>query len=425
MECSVAIKNNMQEKSGVLDFLSFSMFFLFGGITSLNDVVMPKLKEVFDLNYTQMTTVQFCFFASYFLISIPASHMIKKNGYMRTLVIGLNLIALGCLCFIPATWSARFLVFLLALFVVAAGITIIQVTANPLIISLSNKRNVSSRLTFAHACNSLGTVVAPYLGAMIILRHHPEESFLGKIAAYFSAQNMSEGAIDISICYLIVSVFIFFWSLLTWVNRSKLKDNYFHEGSVLKAIELFRDKHFSFGVAAMFFYIGAEVTIGSLLVNYLVLPDTLHLTSEEAGKHLAFYWGGLLCGRLLGIVFLRAIAPSILLAVYGSFAFLLVILSIVSTGSVAGWVMLAVGLCNSVMFPLIFSLTSMDLGHRASEGSGLICMAIVGGAFVPVLTGRFADVTSLNIAFIIPALCYLVVIFFGIYSRYFHHKVFS
>lgn len=425
MECSVAIKDNIQEKSGVLDFLSFSMFFLFGGITSLNDVVMPKLKEVFDLNYTQMTTVQFCFFASYFLISIPASHMIKKNGYMRTLVIGLNLIALGCLCFIPATWSARFLVFLLALFVVAAGITIIQVTANPLIISLSNKRNISSRLTFAHACNSLGTVVAPYLGAMIILRHHPEESFLGKIAAYFSAQNMSEGAIDISICYLIVSVFIFFWSLLTWVNRSKLKDNYFHEGSVLKAIELFRDKHFSFGVAAMFFYIGAEVTIGSLLVNYLVLPDTLHLTSEEAGKHLAFYWGGLLCGRLLGIVFLRAIAPSILLAVYGSFAFLLVILSIVSTGSVAGWAMLAVGLCNSVMFPLIFSLTSMDLGHRASEGSGLICMAIVGGAFVPVLTGRFADVTSLNIAFIIPAFCYLVVIFFGIYSRYFYHKVFS
>lgn len=425
MEFSVAIKDNMQEKSGVLDFLSFSMFFLFGGITSLNDVVMPKLKEVFDLNYTQMTTVQFCFFASYFLISIPASHMIKKNGYMKTLVIGLNLIALGCLCFIPATWSARFLVFLLALFVVAAGITIIQVTANPLIISLSNKRNVSSRLTFAHACNSLGTVVAPYLGAMIILRHHPEESFLGKIAAYFSAQNMSEGAIDISICYLIVSVFIFFWSLLTWANRSKLKDNYFHEGSILKAIELFRDKHFSFGVAAMFFYIGAEVTIGSLLVNYLILPDTLHLTSEEAGKHLAFYWGGLLCGRLLGIVFLRAIAPSILLAVYGSFAFLLVILSIVSTGSVAGWAMLAVGLCNSVMFPLIFSLISMDLGHRASEGSGLICMAIVGGAFVPVLTGRFADVTSLNIAFIIPAFCYLVVIFFGIYSRYFYHKVFS
>ncbi|MDN7351700.1 glucose/galactose MFS transporter [Acetobacter senegalensis] len=425
MECSVAVKDNTHEKAGILDFLSFSMFFLFGGITSLNDVVMPKLKEVFDLNYTQMTTVQFCFFASYFLISIPASHMIKKNGYMRTLVIGLNLIALGCLCFIPATWSARFLVFLLALFVVAAGITIIQVTANPLVISLSNKQNVSSRLTFAHACNSLGTVVAPYLGAMIILRHHSEESLLGKIAAYFSDQGMSEGAIDISVCYLIVSVIIFCWSVMTWINRSKLKGEYFHEGSVLKAVELFKDRHFSFGVAAMFFYIGAEVTIGSLLVNYLILPDTLHLTAEEAGKHLAFYWGGLLCGRLLGIVLLRAIAPSVLLTVYGTCAFLLVILSIVSTGGMAGWAMLAVGLCNSVMFPLIFSLTSMDLGHRASEGSGLICMAIVGGAFVPVITGRFADITSLNIAFIIPALCYLVVILFGFYSRSSRHKVFS
>lgn len=417
MECSIANAKEIQvENRGIFTFLPFSMFFLFGGITSLNDIVMPKLKDVFNLNYTEMTTVQFCFFASYFLISIPASYMIKKNGYMRTLVLGLNLIALGCVSFIPATWSGRFIVFLLALFIVAAGITIVQVTANPLVISLSTRKNVSAHLTFAHACNSLGTVVAPYLGAMIILTHHSADSLLGRISAYFSRESISEGAVNISVCYGLVASLVTVWSFLTWINRKKLKEDYCSEESILNAVELFRDKKFSLGVAAMFFYIGAEVTIGSLLVNYLVLPNTLHLTAAAAGKHLAFYWGGLLCGRLLGIIFLRAITPSVLLAVYGSGAFFLVILSILTTGGIAGWAMLAVGLCNSVMFPLIFSLTSMNLGARASEGSGLICMAIVGGALVPVLTGRLADISSLNIAFVIPALCYLVVIYFGAFS---------
>lgn len=417
MECSITNSTEIEaENRGIFTFLPFSMFFLFGGITSLNDIVMPKLKDVFNLNYTEMTTVQFCFFASYFLVSIPASYMIKKNGYMRTLVLGLNLIALGCISFIPATWSGRFVVFLLALFVVAAGITIVQVTANPLVISLSTIKNVSTRLTFAHACNSLGTVVAPYLGAMIILTQHSPDSVLGQISAYFSKENVSEGAVNISVCYGLVASLVAVWSFLTWINRNKLKEEYCSEESILNAVELFRDKKFALGVAAMFFYIGAEVTIGSLLVNYLVLPSTLHLTAEAAGKHLAFYWGGLLCGRLLGILFLRAITPSVLLAVYGSGACLLVILSILTTGGIAGWAMLAVGLCNSVMFPLIFSLTSMNLGARASEGSGLICMAIVGGALVPVLTGRLADISSLNIAFAIPALCYLVVIYFGVFS---------
>jgi FHS family L-fucose permease-like MFS transporter len=383
--------------------MAYSLFFVFGSITSLNDVLMPKLRELFQLNYAEMTLVQFCFFTSYALISIPASYLIDSLGYMRSVTVGLALMAAGCLLFIPAAGLSAFPAFLGALFVIAAGVTVVQVTANPLVIDLGAPANTPRRLTLAHACNSIGTVVAPYVGATLIL------GTAGPRTSTATPASVISGAYA-AIALLLLLVAGTVWSMRNYFTQQKVERQ-----SALAAFELLRRPTVRRGVIAMFLYVGAEVAIGSLLVNYLILQTTLHLTAESAGKHLAFYWGGLLIGRLCGLVVLRFVSAPALVIGTGVGALLLVILSMSSTGPLAGWALLAVGLCNSVMFPLIFDLTSRGLGEKTSEGSGLICVAIAGGAFVPLLTGRLADLTSLSTALIVPALCYGGITAFGYY----------
>jgi FHS family L-fucose permease-like MFS transporter len=394
----------------------FALFFIFGGITSLNDVIIPKLKELFTLSYAQAMLVQSAFFAAYFIVSLPAAAIVRRIGYMRTAVVGLLTMTAGCLLFIPAASSSLFGAFLLALFVLAAGITIVQVVANPLISMLGQPQTAPSRLTFAQAFNSLGTTVFPYVGAILILGSlaKVDQSTLSSIqlAAYRAAESqvVVHTYIGLAIALAVVAAMV-------WANRKKLVEHTSPDSGILGAFSLLRQPRFAFGALCIFLYVGAEVAVGSLIVNYLMQFDVLGLGAEAAGKHVPLYWGGAMVGRFLGAYVLRICSPGKVLAVAGGLAALLLLVSSTSTGAVAGWSLLAIGLVNSIMFPTIFTLASEGLGERAAEGSGLICVAIVGGAIVPLITGFTADMTSLRMSLAVPAICYLLILAFGWYAR--------
>jgi FHS family L-fucose permease-like MFS transporter len=394
----------------------FALFFIFGGITSLNDVIIPKLKDLFTLSYAQAMLVQSAFFAAYFVVSLPAAAIVRRIGYMRTAVVGLLTMTAGCLLFIPASSSGLFITFLAALFVLAAGITIVQVVANPLISMLGAPDTASSRLTFAQAFNSLGTTVFPYVGAILILGSlaHVDQATLSSVelAAYRAAESQV-----VVHTYIGLAIALAIVASLVWINRTRLAERTSPENSILSAFSLFRQPRFAFGALCIFLYVGAEVAVGSLIVNYLMQSDVLGFGAEEAGKHVPLYWGGAMAGRFLGAYVLRICSPGKVLAAVGGIAALLLLVSGTSTGALAGWALLAIGLVNSIMFPTIFTLASEGLGERAAEGSGLICMAIVGGAIVPLLTGYVADVSGLRLALAVPALCYLLILAYGWYAR--------
>ncbi|MCW1384150.1 sugar MFS transporter [Novosphingobium sp. KCTC 2891] len=394
-----------------------ALFFIFGGITSLNDVIIPKLKELFTLNYMQAMLVQSAFFAAYFIVSIPGAALVKRVGYMRGAVIGLLTMMAGCLLFIPASASATFGVFLLALFVLASGVTIVQVVTNPLITLLGAPQSASSRLTFAQAFNSLGTTIFPYFGAIVIL---------GSLATV-SASQLSGAALDayrvaetqaVVRAYIGLAVALLLIAGVVWMNRNRLKGERHEGGSALKSLDLLTRPRFAFGAACIFLYVGAEVSIGSMIVNYLKQAHVLGLDEQSAGKLIPLYWGGALVGRFVGSAVLRMVSPGKVLASSAVGAILLILLSANSTGALAGYALLAIGLTNSIMFPTIFSLACEGLGKRAADGSGVICVAIVGGAVIPPLTGGLADSTgSLAIALALPAACYGVIALFGLYAR--------
>jgi FHS family L-fucose permease-like MFS transporter len=394
-----------------------ALFFIFGGITSLNDVIIPKLKELFTLNYMQAMLVQSAFFVAYFVVSIPGALIVKKVGYMRGAVIGLLTMMVGCLLFIPASASATFGVFLIALFVLASGITIVQVVANPLISLLGPPRTAHSRLTFAQAFNSLGTTLFPYVGSIIIL---------GSLA-HVSADQLTGAALDtyrvaetraVVHAYLGIAFALLIVAGVVWLNRNRLKGEHHESGSILRSFALLRRRRFGFGAACIFLYVGAEVAIGSLIVNYLMQSHVLGLGEQAAGKLIPVYWGGALLGRFIGSAVLRTVSPGKVLAFNALGAITLILLSANSAGPVSGYGLLAIGLMNSIMFPTIFSLACEGLGPRAADGSGIICMAIVGGAVIPPLTGQIADTTgSLSLALGLPALCYAIIAVFGLYAR--------
>lgn len=394
-----------------------ALFFIFGGITSLNDVIIPKLKELFTLNYMQAMLVQSAFFAAYFAISIPGAALVKRVGYMRGAVIGLLTMMAGCLLFIPASASATFGVFLGALFVLASGVTIVQVVANPLISLLGPARTAHSRLTFAQAFNSLGTTVFPYFGSLIIL---------GSLAT-ISAAELSGSALDayrveetraVVHAYIGLAVALLIIAAAVWFNRNRLQGERHDNSSLLQSFALLKRTRFGFGAACIFLYVGAEVSIGSLIVNYLKQASVLGLTDQAAGKLIPFYWGGALLGRFIGSAILRAVSPGKILAFNAIGAIALILISANNTGTLAGYSLLAIGLMNSIMFPTIFSLACEGLGARAADGSGIICVAIVGGAIIPPLTGQLADVSgSLAFALALPAMCYAIIAAFGVYAR--------
>ncbi len=394
----------------------FALFFIFGGITSLNDVIIPKLKDLFTLSYAQAMLVQSAFFAAYFIVSIPAAAIVRRIGYMRTAVVGLLTMTAGCLLFIPASSSGMFATFLIALFVLAAGITIVQVVANPLISLLGAPQTAHSRLTFAQAFNSLGTTVFPYVGAILILGSLATVDPGTLSGAALDAFRAEETRVVVQ-TYIGLAIALVIVAALVWHNRKKLVETPAPKVSILKAFELLRQPRFAFGAACIFLYVGAEVAVGSVIVNYLMESNVLALSAEEAGKHVPLYWGGAMVGRFIGAALLRMFSPGKVLACAAAMTITLLLVSANTTGMVSGWSLLAVGLFNSIMFPTIFSLACEGLKERAAEGSGLICMAIVGGAIVPLITGHAADAVGLKMALAVPAICYAVILCFGVFAR--------
>jgi FHS family L-fucose permease-like MFS transporter len=393
------------------------LFFIFGGITSLNDVIIPKLKELFTLNYTQAMLVQFCFFTAYAVIGIPGARLIKKIGYMRGAVAGLLTMMAGCLLFIPASQTATYGVFLLALFVLASGVVIVQVVANPLISLLGKAETAHSRLTFAQAFNSLGTTVFPYFGSILILgglATVTADQLSGvELDAYRTAETQAivNGYLGIAAALAVVAGVV-------WLFRNALKNEHHEASAGLAGLDLLKRTRFGFGAACIFLYVGAEVAIGSLIVNYLMQAHVMGLEEQAAGKLIGLYWGGAMVGRFIGSAVLRVVSPGMVLGGVSLGAIALIAISTQTTGTVSGYSLLAIGLMNSIMFPTIFSLACEKLGPRAADGSGIINVAIFGGAVIPLLTGIIADVTgNLAVSLIIPALCYAIIAGFGWYAR--------
>jgi FHS family L-fucose permease-like MFS transporter len=399
-----------------LQVFVFALFFIFGGITSLNDVSIPKLKALFTLSYGEAMLVQSAFFAAYFLISIPAAGIVRRFGYMRTAAIGLLTMTAGCLLFVPASASGTFGVFLGALFVLAAGITIVQVVANPLISLLGPPRTAHSRLTFAQAFNSLGTTVFPYFGSILILGVLAKVDPATLSGAALTAFRTAETQVVVK-AYLGLAAALAVVAAVVWLRRKRLPETPAEEGNAWAAFGLLKRPQFRFGAACIFLYVGAEVAIGSLIVSYLMQPHGMALAEQAAGKHVPFYWGGAMAGRFVGAWLLRVVSPGKVLAGAAAGSIALILLSANTAGAASGWALLAIGLCNSIMFPTIFSLASEGLGKRAAEGSGVICVAIVGGAVIPPLTGKVADLGGLQLALVVPALCYAVILAFGLYCR--------
>ena len=390
------------------------LFFIFGGITSLNDVIIPKLKELFTLSYTQAMLVQFCFFTAYLVVGIPAAKLVSRIGYMRGAVAGLVIMMIGCLLFIPASQTATYAVFLLALFVLASGIVVIQVVANPLISLLGPPRTAHSRLTFAQAFNSLGTTIFPVVGAILIL---------GSLAGVSAAQ-LSGPALDayrtaesraIVHGYLGLAAALAVVALVVWLLRNRVTGERHEPGAGLAGFDLLKRPRFAFGALCIFLYVGAEVSIGSLIVSYLMQPHVLALPEQSAGKLIGLYWGGAMVGRFVGGAVLRVVSPGKALACVAAGAAALVAVSALTAGAVSGYSLLAIGLANAIMFPTIFTLACEGLGARATDASGIINVTIFGGAVIPLATGAIADLTgSLSVALVLPTLCYLTILVFGL-----------
>ena len=406
-----ASRNQVGSAGPALVVLVVSLFFIWGGVTSLNDVLVPKLKGLFQLNYAQAMLVQFAFFTAYFVMSVPAGGLVSKLGYGRGMAAGLATMAAGCAMFFPAAETATYGLFLGALFVLAAGITILQVAANPLIDRLGPPRTASSRLTFAQAFNSLGTTIMPYLGARLILGSVSK----GAAAPADVAGRAHEAAV-IGHAYLGLAGVLAILAIVFWSVRERLGGA--ARGQALEgSLSLLKRPRLGFGVLAIFLYVGAEVTIGSVLVNFLMQSSTLALSQEAAGERLSLYWGGAMVGRFIGAAVLRVAAPGKVLAAAAAGAGALALIAAAIHGPAAGWALIAVGLMNSIMFPTIFSLALEGLGARTPQGSGLLCMAIVGGAIVPVISGVVADATSLAGALLVPVICYAAIGAFGWSAR--------
>jgi len=373
-----------------------SLFFMWGFLTVLNDILIPFLKNVFDLTYTQAILIQFCFFMAYFVCSLPAGAVVKKVGYQRGIVLGLLIAAAGCLLFLPAASYESYPLFLGALFVLASGITLLQVSANPYVTLLGPSETASRRLTLTQAFNSLGTVVGPLVGGALIL------------SAVASAGGGAD-AVRVPYAWLAAAL-IALAILFMFLKLPVIED----EEEVNDSRSIMGYKHLVLGAVAIFLYVGAEVSIGSFLINFMGEPSIAGMEEAEASTYVAYYWLGAMIGRFIGVALMFVVAANVMLMVNAAGAVILLLVAINTQGTTAWVALIGVGLFNSLMFPTIFSLAIAKLGPLASKGSGVLCMAIVGGALVPLLQGVMADNMGLQISFILPAVCYLYILFYGL-----------
>ena len=405
-------------RAGPALLLVVTLFFAWGFATVLIDSLIPKLKGLFQLSYAEATLTQFAFFLAYFVVSLPAGMVLARIGYFRGIVLGLVIMAAGALLFSPAAWLGVYPVFLLALFVMASGITLLQVAANPLIAVLGRPEESHSRLTLAQAFNSLATFVGPLVGAAVILRSGVTTVNPARMSPEALDHYRRTEAWHIQLPFLWIAAGALVLAVVFWaVRRSAAAPDASGAATRLSSLKLFGRPRLALGALSIFLYVGAEVTIGSLMVNYLMSPTTLHAEAADAGRLVSLYWGGAMVGRFVGSAVLRLAPAGRVLAACALMAALLAGTSGLTAGVVAAAAALAVGLFNSIMFPTIFTLAIEGLGPEIPQGSGILCLAIVGGAVVPVLSGLVADHAGLHMALFVPVLCYLWIVGYGLWAR--------
>lgn len=400
-------------------FILTVLFFMWGLLTSLNDVLIPHLKSVYSLSYVQAMLVQFCFFGAYFLVSIPAGALIKRLGYQRGAVAGLVIAAAGCALFYPAA-EGGYGLFLGALFVLAAGITLLQVAANPYVTALGDPATASSRLTLTQAFNALGTTVAPALGGLLILPGAVLSlDELGRLTEAEQLAYRAKEAAMVQGPYLALAGALLALALLFALARLPRVAE--HADAARAGLrEALRHRHLLLGVVCIFVYVGAEVSIGSFLINFMSEDRIAGLSHAAAALHVSYYWGGAMVGRFIGAAVMRHVSPGRVLAFNATASVLLIVTATQAQGALAMWSLLAVGLCNSIMFPTIFSMALHRLGPATGQGSGLLCMAIAGGAIVPFAQGLAADLSGVQASFLVPAACYLFIVYFGLKYAHLH-----
>ncbi|MFC4312054.1 sugar MFS transporter [Steroidobacter flavus] len=399
--------------NGALAVLA-TIFFMWGFVTVLNDVLIPHLKSVFDLTYTATLLIQFVFFGTYFLMALPGAKLIEGFGYRRSIAIGLAITGVGAAGFIPAATLPSYPLFLGALFVLAAGITVLQVAANPYVAVIGPPQTASSRLNLVQAFNSLGTAVAPTFGGMLILANT-----VGGTSSHEQVLSQAQRAADalavrwpyagIALLLLVLAVVIYLWPLPP-VPTEDTPDDRVNDS-------VWRHRRLVLGLAAIFTYVGAEIAVGSFLINYISGPTVGNMSHADSAFYVTLFWSGAMAGRFVGSGLMRVIPPWSMLAIQSIAATLLILLSISTSGTVAIWTIVLVGLMNSIMFPTIFALAIEGLGHLTQRGSGLLIMAIVGGAIVPLIQAVIADAHGIRLAFLVPAACYLCVLYFALACR--------
>lgn len=393
-----------------------TLFFVWGFLTSLNDILIPRLKDIFDLNYAGALLIQFAFFSAYAAFGLAAGKVVEWIGYQRTMVAGLLTMGLGAIMFIPAANMPSFPLFLTALIVLAAGITALQVAANPYVTVLGQPQTASSRLNLTQAFNSLGTTIGPPLGGWLILRG---AGALANVAAMSPAAKHAyrlQQAATIKFPYLAITLALVVLALAIAFYKFPRLDttkDYRPTKAGEKGFGIWRYPHVILGAVAIFVYVGAEVSIGSFLINYFNQPYIAGLTALAAAGFVPFYWGGAMVGRFIGSAILQKVKTGTLLAICAVVAMVLVVISMLTLGHAAMWSILAVGLFNSIMFPSIFTLGIAEMGPLTGEASGLLVTAIVGGAIIPEIQGVLADKIGIHHAFIIPVICYLFIAYYG------------
>ncbi len=392
-----------------------TLFVMWGFLTCLNDILVPHLKSIFDLSYFRVMLIQFAFFGAYFIFSIPSAKIIDWIGYQRSMVVGLLTMGLGAFLFVPAASVPSFPLFLGALIVLAAGITCLQVAANPYVTVLGKPETASSRLNLTQAFNSLGTFLAPFFGGLLILSAAPKtmDEIRAMAPDVLQAYRLHEAAtvktpyVGLGIALVVLAAAIGSFKLPKIEHAQhkvgeKVNDSIWNHPSLI------------FGAIGIFVYVGGEVSIGSFLVNYFTQPEIGGLTEKVAASFVAFYWGGAMVGRFIGSALLQKVSTRGLLGICAVCAAALVAISMLTTGHTAMYSIILVGFFNSIMFPSIFTLGVAELGPLTGDGSGIMIMAIVGGAIIPVVQGAIADRIGIHHAFFLPVLCYLYILFFAL-----------
>jgi FHS family L-fucose permease-like MFS transporter len=389
------------EKTGFALGVLATVFFIFGFATAFKDPLVPHLKGIFDLSQWQADLIQFAFFSAYFLVSIPSTLVVSKMGHQKSIVVGIAVMSVGSFALIPAASWLSFETFLIGLWIIAAGITLIQVAANPFATLLGAPEKAPARLTMVQAFNSLGTTVAPYLGGLFILAKATEgpQTYASRLAL----------AGTVKVPYLILGVLLVGLALVIWRLKMPQPARDTATGGTWGAI--WKHPHLVLGIVAIFLYVGAEVTIGGHIINYVnaITP----ISEKGAATFASIYWGGAMVGRFFGAAILGRFSGGKVLGVCGTMALLMVATTMTTGGMVAVWSAVLVGLFNSIMFPTIFALAVAELGPLTGKASGLLNMAICGGAVIPLAQGKLIDSVNFHFSFIVPAVCYLFIVFYG------------